>query len=82
MAGLAGAAAPVQVDDPRVLVDALVHDDGRELWFLVSQHGQAVEVAVACEDELTTLYGEPAGQTVHLDPYGYVVLVRAEGGTK
>lgn len=82
LAGLAGAAAPVQVDDPRVLVDALVHDDGRELWFLVSQHGQAVEVAVACEDELTTLYGEPAGQTVHLDPYGYVVLVRAEGGTK
>lgn len=79
---LADALPPVQVDDPQVLVDALVHSDGRELWFLVSQHPQAVDVAVDCTEALTTLDGEPAGQSVHLEAYGFAVLVRHEGESK
>ncbi|GAA1366421.1 cellulase family glycosylhydrolase [Streptomyces beijiangensis] len=75
LAAHAGVRRPVTVDDPRVAVDLLVHEDGHRFVWLVSQ----------CPDELTVKpaitpghrLSEPAGgevDTVVLPPYGVTVL--------
>ncbi len=67
----------VTVPDPRVLVDALVHEDGSRLVWLVSEHDEALEVRPHVEGDgvLGHLGGDAlAGPTVALPPYGVVVL--------
>lgn len=70
-----GAAPAVTVDDPRVLVDALVHEDGSRLVWLVSEHGVEVEARVRIPDGsvLRTLDGE-AVSSLTLPAYGVTVL--------
>lgn len=72
----AGVRREVRVDDPRVMVDTLVHTDGRRFHFLVSQSAEPLDVWVRTADEpanLTTLDGAPA-PSVRLEPYGVQVL--------
>jgi beta-glucosidase len=65
----------VQLDDPLVFTDALVHDDGRRFVFFVSQHETAVTVTPAINGgELQTLDGDPSPD-VSLEPYGVAVRV-------
>ncbi len=72
---LAGIDSPVRVEDPRVLVDAMEHADGRTFHILVSEHPEAVEADVESRLKLTTLDGDPVTGPVHLDPCGVAVLV-------
>ncbi len=74
LATLADVEVPVRVDDPRVLVDGLRHADGREFWFLASEHPDAVDVSLEGRD-LTTLDGREASH-LHLEPWGVQVVVR------
>jgi beta-glucosidase len=72
---MAGIDSLVHVEDPRVLVDAMEHADGRTFHILVSEHPEAVETDVQSTLNLTALDGTPATGPVHLDPYGVAVLV-------
>lgn len=72
---MAGIDSPVRVEDPRVLVDAMEHADGRTFHILVSEHPEAVETDVQSTLDLTALDGTPVTGPVHLDPYGVAVLV-------
>ncbi|MDN6623485.1 MAG: cellulase family glycosylhydrolase [Acidipropionibacterium jensenii] len=72
---IAGIESPVQVEDPRVLIDAMEHDDGRIFHILVSERPEATEARVHSREPLSTLDGEPVTGPVHLDPYGVAVLV-------
>jgi beta-glucosidase len=79
LAALAGVQPTVTVQDPRVLVDSLVRNDGTELVFFVSQHAEAVTVApVVAAGALSTLKGE-AVDSVQLAPYGVALLQRSGG---
>jgi endo-1,4-beta-mannosidase len=71
----AGATAPVTVDDPRVLVDALVHRDGTRYVWLVGEDAGELKVTPRLRDPgaLETLDGEPV-DTILLPPYGVTVL--------
>jgi beta-glucosidase len=76
LAVVAGVSRRVRVDDPSVLVDSLVHEDGREFVFLVSEHAQAVTVSpIVSEGRLVTLGGGDA-RSVAMAPYGVTVLRR------
>lgn len=76
LAVLAGVERPVRVADPKVFVDSLVHDDGREFVFLVSQHSEPVTVTPSVTSGgLATLDGAPV-HSVSIDPYGVAVLRR------
>ncbi|MFI6598706.1 cellulase family glycosylhydrolase [Nonomuraea sp. NPDC050536] len=55
LAGLAGVSRPVTVDDPRVSVDLLEHDNGTRYAFLVSQSEERLTVKPAGLDEAITL---------------------------
>ena len=72
----AGAAPPVSVPDPRVLVDALVHEDGTRFVWLVNESADELKVQpqVADGGDLVTLDGDHVGPTVLLAPYAVVVL--------
>lgn len=71
----AGATAPVGVADPRVLVDALVHEDGTRFVWLVSEADDELKVQPRVDDgALETLDGDPVGPTVLLPAYGVQVL--------
>jgi len=77
LAVVAGVERPVRVADPMVLVDSLVHEDGREFVFVVSQHSTPVTVTPSVTSGgLVALDGAPVG-SVSIDPYGVVVLRRA-----
>ena len=77
LAVVAGVARPVRVADPMVFVDSLVHDDGREFVFVVSQHSKPITVAPSVTSgTLVTLEGAPA-PSVSIDPYGVTVLRRS-----
>ena len=73
----AGVVRPVTVDDPRVLVDGLVHADGRRFTWLVSESAEPLTVRPMPADAATTLT-DPGGATavgdVDLEPYGVRVL--------
>lgn len=73
----AGVRREVRVDDPRVMVDTLVHSDGRRFHFLLSQSAEPLDVWVRTDDatpaHLTSADGE-AVTSVHLPPYGVEVL--------
>jgi hypothetical protein len=64
------------VDDPRVLVDGLVHDDGSHLVWLVSESPEETKVEPVVETgaRLTTLDGESVDGPVALPAYGVTVL--------
>ncbi|NUR87046.1 MAG: beta-mannosidase, partial [Nonomuraea sp.] len=55
LAVLAGVDRPVTVDDPRVSVDLLVHEDGTRHAFLVSQSEEPLTVKPAGLDEAVTI---------------------------
>jgi endo-1,4-beta-mannosidase len=71
----AGVRRPVTVDDPRVAVDRLVHEDGHSFVWLVSQAREQLTVKPAVEGaaRLTTLDGEVA-DSLTLPPHGVAVL--------
>ncbi|MFC5907386.1 cellulase family glycosylhydrolase [Streptacidiphilus monticola] len=75
LAAHAGVRRPVSVADPRVAVDRLVHEDGRQFVFLVSQTRTELTVkpSLAEGGSLRTLDGTPADQ-LPLPPYGVFVL--------
>jgi endo-1,4-beta-mannosidase len=71
----AGATPSVTVADPRVLVDALVHEDGTRLVWLVSESDEDIKVAPTVDQGLLrTLDDDPVEAPVLLPPYGVVVL--------
>ncbi len=71
----AGVRRPVTVNDPRVAVDRLQHEDGRSFVWLVSQAREEVTVKPALPQggALYGLDGKDA-DTVTLPPYGVEVL--------
>ena len=79
LAAEAGAAPPVTVPDPQVLVDALVHEDGTRFVWLVSESADEVKARPRLTDgadgsALRTLDGDAVGEVVPLPPYGVAVL--------
>jgi hypothetical protein len=62
----------VTVDDPRVASDTLVHEDGRQFVWLVSQSDEelAVKPALATGLTLAGLDGNPVDGAVTLPPFG------------
>lgn len=80
LADEAGAAADrVRTDDPRVVAGEMVHDDGRRLVWLVSQHDGAVVVQPKVDGAvLRTLSGAQVSHPVELPAYGVEVFERHE----
>jgi endo-1,4-beta-mannosidase len=76
LAAEAGATGPVSVPDPRVLVDALVHQDGTRYVWLVNEDPGPVKATLRVTDgqPLRTLDGGPVDPVVELAPYGVTVL--------
>lgn len=75
----AGAATAVSVPDPRVLVDALEHEDGTRFVWLVSESPDELKAELRFGADhrggaLETLDGTPVVDTVTLAPYGVRVL--------
>ncbi|HET7388683.1 MAG TPA: cellulase family glycosylhydrolase [Nocardioidaceae bacterium] len=70
------ATGPVSVDEPDVLVDGMVRDDGTAFVWLVSESDDKRQVRprVADGGGLRTLEGEPLGAEITLPPYGVAVL--------
>ncbi len=58
------------VDDPRVAVDVLCHEDGRRFLWLVSQADVELTVKPAVSAGLLTLAGEVVAGSVTLAPFG------------
>ena len=67
----------MQVDDPRIFVDSLVHADGRRFVFFVSQHPDPVTFTPVVPGTLVALDGSPSDASISLDPYGVAVRVLA-----
>jgi hypothetical protein len=76
LADLAGVEPRVTVDSPEVLVDGLVHQDGRRFIWLVSQRDAPLLVRprVPAGSRLIPLGGGDMVQEVELAPYGVSVL--------
>ena len=65
LAELAGVRRPAHVEDPRVLADVLVDDDGGELVVVLSQHDEPVERTVIHADGRRTAVRLPGlGATI------------------
>jgi len=76
LADLAGVARAVTVNSPEVLVDGLVHEDGRRFVWLVSERDAPLVVRprLPAGSRLVPLGGgDPVGE-VELAPYGARVL--------
>ncbi len=76
LAERAGVCSAVTVDSPEVLVDGLVHQDGRRFVWLVSEHDGALVVhpRVMAGAQLIPLGGGDPIKQVELAPYGVTVL--------
>jgi endo-1,4-beta-mannosidase len=76
LADLAGVEQLVTVDSPRVLVDGLVHQDGRVFIWLVSESDGPLRVrpCLPAGGRLTRLGGGDVVEEVELAPYGVSVL--------
>ena len=76
LADRAGVVSAVTVDSPEVLVDGLVHEDGRRFVWLVSEHDGPLVVhpRVTAGARLTPLEGGAPVEEVELAPYGVTVL--------
>lgn len=73
LAAEAGVARPLRVDDPRVVCDVLVHDDGTRYAWLVSQSDEELEVTPRSCAPLARLDGSPV-TSITLPPFGVEVL--------
>lgn len=75
LAEVSGATNDVRADDPAVLVDSMVRDDGREFVWLVSESVDARKVSLDLADgcRVTELDEKPVGDIV-LPPFGVRVL--------
>jgi endo-1,4-beta-mannosidase len=76
LADLAGVEQAVTVDRPDVLVDGLVHEDGRRFVWLVSECDARLVVRprVAAGTRLIPLGGGDPVEQIELAPYGVTVL--------
>jgi hypothetical protein len=76
LADRAGVVSAVTVDSPEVLVDGLVHEDGRRFVWLVSEHDGPLVVhpRVAAGARLIPLEGGVPVEEVELAAYGVTVL--------
>jgi hypothetical protein len=76
LADLAGVQSAVTVNSPDVLVDGLVHEDGRRFVWFVSEREVPLVVRPAVQSGgwLTPLGGGEAVEAVELAPYGVRVL--------
>jgi endo-1,4-beta-mannosidase len=76
LADLAGVEQAVTVDSPDVLVDGLVHEDGRRFVWLVSECDARLVVRprVAAGTRLIPLGGGDPVEQIELAPYGVTVL--------
>jgi hypothetical protein len=81
LADFAGVEQAVTVDSPDVLVDGLVHQDGRRFVWLVSERDGPLVVRprVAAGSRLMPLGGGDAVEQVELAPYGVTVLQLTAG---
>ncbi|WP_461156275.1 beta-galactosidase trimerization domain-containing protein [Saccharopolyspora tripterygii] len=73
LADIAGVDREVVVDDPRVLTDVLVHEDGRRFAWLVSQHPGEATATPRTAGSLRSFNGEAVSE-VTLAPYGVEVV--------
>lgn len=75
LAAFADVRRPVTVDDPRVAVDGLEHEDGSRFVWFVSHSEQPLSVTPRVADgaALAGLDGTPAAGPVALDPFGVAV---------
>lgn len=73
LADAAGIRPPVEVADPKVFVDSLVHEDGRKFILLVSQHEDTIEVPLKASPAPRTLEGVDV-TSITLAPFGVAVL--------
>ena len=76
LADLAGVEQQVTVDSPDVLVDGLVHQDGRRFVWLVSESDGPLRVRprLSTGGRLIPLGGGDTVEEVELGPYGVTVL--------
>ncbi len=76
LAECAGVESAVTVDSPEVLVDGLVHRDGRRFVWFVSEHEGPIVVhpRVMAGARLIPLGGGDPVRQVDLAPYGVTVL--------
>jgi endo-1,4-beta-mannosidase len=68
-----GAVRPVRVDDGRVVVAEMVHDDGRRFVWFVSQHDADLTVSPLADGTLFDESGDPVS-SLALGAYGVQVL--------
>lgn len=78
----ARALPPVTVDCPDVIVDGLVHDDGREFYWLVNVSPHMRTAHLRTDRALLDLESGRASQEVVLEPFGVRVLVRDRAAGK
>jgi len=74
LAEVAGVTRPVTVEDPRVLVAELRHQDGRRFIWLVSQAASEITVKPTVEGHLADLETDETVEEVALQGYGVRVL--------
>lgn len=72
----AGARASVTVDDLDVIADGLLHEDGREFWWLVNVSGSPRTVHPRGPGTLVDLESGAPVESVTLEPFGVRVLRR------
>lgn len=78
LAAEAGVTPEVRVDDPRVLVATMVHDDGRQFAWFVSESAETLQVnpilsGALSHAKLTSLNGTPQSSFA-LAPYAVAVI--------
>lgn len=82
LAQQAGVFQPVTVDDPRIYVDGLVHENGQRFVWLVNVSAKAITTRCAVADGAGLVdveNGADLSEQVHLEPFG-VVVARVVGG--
>jgi hypothetical protein len=78
LAEVAGATPEVRVNDPRVIVGELVHEDGRRfVWFINASDGPLACTALLASGQLHELEGGAASLPLTLTAFGVRVLERA-----
>ncbi|MCZ2402847.1 cellulase family glycosylhydrolase [Paenarthrobacter sp. Z7-10] len=75
LAAVACIGPTLELADPLLFVDSLLHPDGREFVVLVSQHAEPADVSLPADAGLRTLDGANV-EALRLDPFGVAVLQR------
>jgi endo-1,4-beta-mannosidase len=77
LAQLAGVLPEVRVEDPRVIVGEMLHQDGRRfVWFINASDAKLACQPVLASGSLSLLDGEERRTTIELEPFGVNVLER------